>query len=158
MCNGSGAGGSSPKALMATTDAGRSWRTIAVVPSILAALKPGSLPWQEVLTIVAASASRLWLATANEMAQSTDSGVTWARVRAVNPQGAAASFDVLSPRRAWVLASGAGLWGTSNGTQCTASEPRGPAWPDRAQRSARPALLCAASRPTFEGATQAPND
>ena len=33
MCNGSGAGGSSPKALMATTDAGRSWRTIAVVPS-----------------------------------------------------------------------------------------------------------------------------
>jgi photosystem II stability/assembly factor-like uncharacterized protein len=118
MCNGWGAGGSSPKALMATTDAGRSWRTIAVVPTILATTpQPGSLPWQEVLTIVAGSARRLWLATANEMGQSTDSGLTWARIRTVNPQGAAASFDVLSPRRAWLLAPGTGLWGTSNGTQ-----------------------------------------
>jgi hypothetical protein len=115
MCNGSGAGGSSPKALMATTDAGRSWRTIAVVPSILATPRPGSLPWQEVLAIAAGSASRLWLATANEMAASTDGGVAWARVRVANPQGAAGSFDVLSPHRAWVLAVGAGLWGTSNG-------------------------------------------
>ena len=117
MCNGSGAGGSSPKAFMATQDAGRSWRTIAVVPSILATPRPGSLPWQEVLAIVAGSASRLWLATANGMAQSTDGGVTWSPIRAVNPQGSQSSFDVFSPHRAWVLAPGAGLWGTGNGTR-----------------------------------------
>jgi len=102
---------------MVTTDAGRSWRTIAVVPSILAAPEPGSLPWQEVLAIAAGSASRLWLATSNEMAESADGGLTWTRLRTANPQGEPLSFDVLSPRRAWVLASGVALWGTSNGTQ-----------------------------------------
>jgi photosystem II stability/assembly factor-like uncharacterized protein len=116
MCNGSGAMGHSPEALMATTDAGRSWRTIAVVPSICTIPKPGSLPGTEVLTIVAGSASRLWLATANGMMQSTDGGARWAPIRAGNALGTGSSFDVLSPRRAWMLAPGAGLWGTSNGT------------------------------------------
>jgi hypothetical protein len=50
------------------------------------------------------------------LAVSSDGGVRWAPIRAVNPQGAAASFDVFSPHQAWVLATGAGLWGTSNGT------------------------------------------
>jgi photosystem II stability/assembly factor-like uncharacterized protein len=125
MCNGSGAMGSSPEALMATTNAGRSWRTIAVVPRIYA-IKPGSLPGTEVLTIVAGSASRLWLATANGMAQSTDGGARWAPIRPGNPLGTGASFDVFSPSRAWALAPGTGLWGTSDGT---AWHRIGAAWP-----------------------------
>ena len=115
MCNGSGAGGACPEALMASTDAGRTWRTIAVVPRIHA-IKPGSLPGTEVLAIVAGSARRLWLATANGMAQSADGGARWAPIRAGNPLGAGSWFDVFSPRRAWALAPGTGLWGTSNGT------------------------------------------
>jgi photosystem II stability/assembly factor-like uncharacterized protein len=115
MCNGSGAGGSCPEALMASTDAGRSWRTIAVVPRIYA-IKPGSLPGTEVLTIVAGSARRLWLSTANGMAQSADGGARWAPVRAGNALGLGSWFDMFSPRRAWALAPGTGLWGTSNGT------------------------------------------
>jgi hypothetical protein len=111
---------------MATTNAGRSWHTIATVPSILGTPRPGSLPWQEVLTIVAGSAGRLWLATANERMQSTDGGARWARIPAGNPQGAPSSFDVFSPRRAWVLATGSSLWGTSNGT---AWHRIGAAWP-----------------------------
>jgi len=115
MCNGWGAGGSCAQSLMASADAGRSWRTIAVVPRIYA-IRPGSLPGQEVLAIAAGSASRLWLATANAMAQSTDGGATWAAIRAGSLLGAESSFDVSSPRRAWALAPGTGLWGTSNGT------------------------------------------
>jgi len=129
VCNGSGAGGSSPKVLMVTTNAGRSWRTIATVRSILATPKPGSLPWQEVLTMAAGSASRLWLATSNEMMQSTDGGARWARIRVANPQGSPTSFDVFSSRRAWLLAAGEGLWGTSNGT---AWHRIGATWPDPA--------------------------
>lgn len=115
MCNGSGAMGHSPEALMASTDAGRSWRTIAIVPKIFA-IKPGSLPGTEVLAIAAGSASRLWLATANAMMQSTDGGARWAAIRAGSLLGTGASFDVLSTRRAWALAPGTGLWGTSTGT------------------------------------------
>ncbi len=125
MCNGSGAGGSCPQALMASTNAGRSWRTIAVVPRIYAT-KPGSLPGTEVLAITAGSASRLWLATANAMAQSTDGGARWDRIRAGSQWGTGTSFDVLSPRRAWALASGTGLWGTSTGT---AWHRLGASWP-----------------------------
>ena len=50
------------------------------------------------------------------MMQSTDGGAGWDRIRAGNQWGTGTSFDVLSPRRAWALASGTGLWGTSNGT------------------------------------------
>jgi hypothetical protein len=116
MCNGSGAMGRSPEALMASTDEGRSWRTIAVVPSIYSVSKPGSLPGTEVFTIVAGSASRLWLSIADGMAQSTDGGARWAVIRAGSLLGMGSSFDVFSPRRAWALAPGTGLWGTSNGT------------------------------------------
>jgi photosystem II stability/assembly factor-like uncharacterized protein len=115
MCNGSGAGGSCPQALMTSPDAGRSWRTIAVVPRLYAT-KPGSLPGTEVLAVAAGSATRLWLATANTMLQSTDGGARWARIQPRSRFGTGWSFDVLSPRRAWALAPGTGLWGTSTGT------------------------------------------
>jgi photosystem II stability/assembly factor-like uncharacterized protein len=126
ICNGSGAGGSSPKALMATANAGLAWHTVATVTSILATPGPGSLPYQEVLTIAAGSPGQLWLATANQLAQSTDAGATWALVPGVNPQGTPSMFDVFSPRQAWLLAAGTGLWGTSNGTTW---HPIGATWP-----------------------------
>ena len=126
ICNGWGAGGGSPKALMATTNAGLAWHTIATVTSTLAAPKPGSLPYQEAATIAAGSPRRLWLATANQLAQSTDAGATWALVPGVSPQGSPSQFDVLSPRAAWLLAAGTGLWGTSNGTTW---HPIGATWP-----------------------------
>jgi hypothetical protein len=126
ICNGSGAGGSSPKALMATVNAGLTWHTIAAVTSILTTPKPGSLPYQEVLTIAAGTTGRLWVVTSNQLAQSTDGGATWALVPGPDPQGTPSMFDVFSPRRAWLLAAGSGLWGTSNGTTW---HPIGAAWP-----------------------------
>jgi hypothetical protein len=126
ICNGGGAGGSSPKALMATADAGRSWHTIAALTSILVSPQPGSLPSQEVAAIAAGSPSRLWVATANELAQSSDGGATWTFIPRVNPQGGPPQFDVLSPRQAWLLAAGTGLWATSNGTTW---HPIGATWP-----------------------------
>lgn len=125
ICNGSGAGGSSPKALMTTTNAGRIWHTVATVHSILTPPKPGSLPYQEVLAIAAGAPGRLWVVTANGLAESTNGGVTWAAVPGVDPQGVPAQFDVLSARTTWLLAAGSALWGTSSGTTW---HPVGPAW------------------------------
>lgn len=116
LCTGGAAAGSSTKALMRTSDAGRTWTVVAAVTSLAAPARPGSLPYQDALGIAAGSRSELWITTPNSLAGSTDAGVTWARVPGVNPQGGFATLDVRSGDMAWVLAPGTGLWRTTDGT------------------------------------------
>jgi hypothetical protein len=115
LCAGGFAAGSSTKALLHTTDAGRTWTTTAAVASLTLPARPGSLPRDDAGTLAAGSAGQLWLASVNSFAQSTDGGVTWTQVAGVRPQGAIGSLDVHSASQAWLLAPGAGLWHTAGG-------------------------------------------
>jgi photosystem II stability/assembly factor-like uncharacterized protein len=115
LCTGGAAAGSSTKALLRSTDGGRAWVTASAVTSLDASPQPGSLTTADVVTIAAGSPAVLWLAAINGIEQSTDAGARWTPVRGIGPQGALATFDVRSASRAWLLAPGAGLWGTTDG-------------------------------------------
>ena len=116
LCVGGAAAGSSTKALMRSTDDGRTWVTISDVPSLVEPHPPNSLTAAEPAALAAASPSRLWLAGFNFLTQSVDGGVTWTTVPGVNTGGTSGAFDILSLDHAWLLAAGAGLWGTTDGT------------------------------------------
>jgi hypothetical protein len=108
------AAGSSPKALFRSTDGGRTW-TVASSLALSGPARPGSLPGEDGATIAAASPDLLWIATLNSLSVSTDGGAFWSMIQ-VNPLGYPGQFDVLSGTAAWLLAPGAGLWQTTNGT------------------------------------------
>lgn len=113
LCTGGAAAGSSTKALFRSLNAGRTWSVVAAITSLAAPAKPGSLPYQDFVTMAAAP-DRLWIVTPNTLNGSQDGGVTWARLL-MNPQGYSGQLDVWSGTVAWLLAPGAGLWGTSDG-------------------------------------------
>ena len=115
LCLGGAAAGSSAKALLHTTDGGRTWTIASQVTSLTAPPQPGAITREEPDALVAASATRLWLAALNNLFVSSDGGARWSLVRGPNPQGDPTSFDVLSPTHAWLLAGGQGLWRTTDG-------------------------------------------
>jgi photosystem II stability/assembly factor-like uncharacterized protein len=117
LCTGGAAAGSSTKALLRSTDGGRAWTTLSAVTSLDASPRPGSLATGDVQAIAAGSPAVLWLATISGVEQSTDAGVRWRPVRGIDPQGALATFDLRSATLAWLLAPGAGLWRTTDGTR-----------------------------------------
>lgn len=116
LCTGGAAAGRSTKALMRTSDAGRTWTVVAAATSLNAPARPGSLPYENAVSIAAGSPRRLWITTPNGLAESSNAGVTWASVPGVRPQGTFATLDVWSAAAAWMLAPGTGLWHTTDGT------------------------------------------
>ena len=138
LCFGDGAASSSDEALLRTTDAGRSWTVMATAS--LKNPRPGSLPLQDGGQIAASPAAWLWITTPNTLSVSTDGGARWSRVP-VNPGGSFGQFDVLSGTVAWLLAPGAGLWRTTDGTSWQAVGGTGPGMSagPRAGESAGPA-------------------
>ena len=115
ICLGGAAAGSSAKVLFHTTDGGARWSIVSQVRSLTAPPQPGAITREEPDALVAASPSRLWLAALNNLFVSTDGGARWSRIRGPDPQGYPASFDVLSPTHAWLLAAGQGVWRTTDG-------------------------------------------
>lgn len=114
LCTGGAAAGSSTKALFRSLNAGRSWSLLSAITSLTAPAKPGSLPYQDFITMAAAPPDRLWIVTPNTLSGSQDGGVTWTRLL-MNPQGYLGQLHVWSYTVAWLLVPGAGLWGTSDG-------------------------------------------
>ena len=124
LCLGGAAAGSSNKALLRSTDAGRTW-TVAATAVLSDPPQPGSLPLQDGAVIAASPAGRLWIATPNTLNVSTDGGARWSRV-VVNPGGYFGQFDVLSGTAAWLLAPGGGLWQTTDAARWHAVGGTGP--------------------------------
>jgi hypothetical protein len=119
LCTNGAAAGSSTKALLHTENAGRTWQVTSALTT-LGAVRPGSLPASGANDFTALSPTLLVIACANVFVYSTDAGVTWHVVPAINPQGAFGSFDTVPGAGTWFIADGAGLWHTTNGTQWTA--------------------------------------
>jgi photosystem II stability/assembly factor-like uncharacterized protein len=129
LCTANGAAGSSTKALLHTTDGGQRWTTISAVTSLSIPPSTGSLSYGEAAALTAGSPTRLWLAGYNGLTESADGGATWMGVTGINQQGSPSSFDVLSATRAWLLASGQGLWRTTDGDHWQQLGPLH-SWPD----------------------------
>jgi hypothetical protein len=108
---------------MHTIDGGNAWTTVASVTNLTAPISPGSLPYGYVTALAAGSAGHLRLAWMHGLAESSDSGATWTEVSGVDPNAPFASFDVQSPRTAWLLAPGAGLWTTNDDVHWNALGP-----------------------------------
>jgi photosystem II stability/assembly factor-like uncharacterized protein len=123
ICLGGAAAGSSTKALLHTTDGGRTWTIASQVTSLTAPPQPGAITREEPDALVAASPTRLWLAALNNLFVSDDGGARWSRVPGPDPQGTPAAFDVLSPTHAWLLGAGQGLWRTTDGRHWDALGP-----------------------------------
>jgi photosystem II stability/assembly factor-like uncharacterized protein len=123
LCLGGAGAGSSEKALLHTTDGGRTWTIASQVTSLSAPPQPGAITREEPDALVAATPTRLWLAALNNLFVSDDAGARWSRIPGPNPQGYPAAFDVLSPTHAWLLAAGQGLWRTTDGRHWIALGP-----------------------------------
>lgn len=124
LCLGGAAAGSSAKALLRTTDEGRTWTTVSAVASLTGPERPGSLPLEEPSALAAGSRSRLWLSLTNGLAESNDGGRRWASVpQAWDPSGWETVIDAGNANHAWVLAPGAGLWRTTDGLDWHAIPP-----------------------------------
>jgi hypothetical protein len=122
LCVGEGAAGSSAKALLQTTDAGRSW-TIRSAVSLTGSNSESAIPRAEPDAIVAASAQRLYYAGFNTLSTSADAGKRWSAVTGVNQEGGNSDFLLLGARTGWLLAPGVGLWRTADGTRWPAAGP-----------------------------------
>lgn len=118
LCNGSAAAGSSEKAVLQSTDGGSAWTTVSEVPNLQTPLPAGSLTAADTNNLSTASPTLLWLASSNQLTESTDGGHHWQPVPSVklHGQGIQATFDVYSPTRAWMLAPLTALWSTTDGT------------------------------------------
>jgi hypothetical protein len=123
LCVGEGAGGSSAKALLETTNAGRSWTIRSAVPSLASPINEGAIPRAEPDAIVAASAERLDYAGVNGLSTSADAGKRWSAVTGVNQGGEDSDFFLLGARTGWLLAPGIGLWRTADDTSWPAAGP-----------------------------------
>ena len=121
LCLGAAAAGSSTKGLLRTTDNGRTWTTVSQVTSLLTPEPPNStsISRAEPDALAAGSSTRLWLAYQNSMGESADAGARWTNVPDINPQGVAASFDLLSSTHAWLTVPGEGMWRTTDGSHWT---------------------------------------
>jgi hypothetical protein len=116
LCNGNGAGGSSTKGLLRSTNTGQTWTTVSAATSLTQRPRPGSIPREEPSALAAGSQTRLWLSLTNDLAESNDGGHHWTSVPHVaNTSGWVTMLDALSASHAWLLAPGAGLWRTTDG-------------------------------------------
>jgi photosystem II stability/assembly factor-like uncharacterized protein len=116
LCLGGAAAGSSTKGLMRSTNGGGTWRTVSAVTSLTQRPRGGSIPLEEPSALAAGSQTRVWLSLTNGLAESNDGGQRWMGVpRAFDPGGWSTVIDVFDADHAWVLASGAGLWRTTDG-------------------------------------------
>lgn len=126
LCLGSGAAGSSTKALLHSTDDGSTWQVAAQLSSLLEPRRDG-LPNDEPGAFAAGSSSRLWeLGQVGGLATSDDGGATWSKVPLPGFLGGIGFFDVLSADVAWLVSPGAGMWSTSDGTHWVADGSRAP--------------------------------
>jgi photosystem II stability/assembly factor-like uncharacterized protein len=124
LCLGNAAAGSSTKGLLRSTDGGRTWTTVSAVTSLTQRPRTGSIPLEEPSALAAGSQTRLWLSLTNGLAESNDGGRRWTGVpRAFDPGGWSTVIDVFDANHAWVLASGAGLWRTTDGLRWRADGP-----------------------------------
>jgi hypothetical protein len=124
LCLGGAAAGSSTKALLQSTNSGSTWRVVSAVTSLTERPSPGSIPLAEPGALAAGSAHRVWLSTTNGLVESDDGGGTWTEVSsAFDPGGWPTVISILDARHAWILAPGAGLWSTTDGTHW---KPAGP--------------------------------
>jgi hypothetical protein len=114
--HGRGGGGHQREGAFRSVNAGRTWSLVSAITSLATPAKPGSLPYQDFITMAAATPGRLWILTPNTLSGSQDGGVIWARLL-VNPQGYSGQLDVRSDTAAWLLVPGVGLWGTSDGVR-----------------------------------------
>lgn len=115
LCTGGASAGSTTRALLRSTDAGRTWTTTSAVTALDRPLPADSLPRAPIYAI-AATSSRVWLALDNGPAESADGGKTWALAAGAAQGSGWTSFDVWSATRAWLLDPGSGLWQTTDGT------------------------------------------
>jgi photosystem II stability/assembly factor-like uncharacterized protein len=114
LCNADGAGGSSDKRLLRTTDGGQTWRTLSG-ETLTGPAHPGRLPRAEPAALAAGSPNRLWLSGYNDLTVSNDGGRRWSQVRGLNPQGSPTIFDVLDGSHAWLVGLGSGLMSAAPG-------------------------------------------
>jgi photosystem II stability/assembly factor-like uncharacterized protein len=115
LCLGGAAAGSSMKGLLRSTDAGQTWTTMSAVTSLVRRPRPGSIPLEEPSALATGSPTRLWLSLTNGLAQSNDGGRRWTYPPVVNQGGWPTAFNVLDANHAWLIASGSGLWRTTDG-------------------------------------------
>jgi ligand-binding sensor domain-containing protein len=110
---------------MHTIDGGNTWTAVASVTNLAAPPPLGSLRYGDVTAIPADSAGHLWLASTLGLAEYR----LWApgqkspestRTHQSHPSH---SFDVQSPRTAWLLAPRACLWTTNDGVHWSALGP-----------------------------------
>jgi photosystem II stability/assembly factor-like uncharacterized protein len=123
LCLGGAAAGSSTKALLRSTDGGRTWSTMSAVTSLARRTPAGSIPVEEPSALAAGSRTRLWLSLTNGFAESNDGGRYWTYPTVVDPYGWSTTLNVLDADHAWLLAAGAGLWRTTDGVQWHAIGP-----------------------------------
>lgn len=124
LCLGGAAAGSSTKGLLRSTDGGGTWTTVSAVTSLTQRPRAGAIPLEEPSALAAGSQTRLWLSLTNGLAESNDGGRRWMGVpRAFDPGGWSTVIDVFDADHAWVLASGAGLWRTTDGVHWRAIGP-----------------------------------
>jgi hypothetical protein len=124
LCLGGAAAGSSTKALLQSTNSGRTWRVVSAVSSLTRQPPPGSIPLAEPSALAAGSTQRVWLSTTNSLAESDDGGRTWNSVpSAFDPDGWSTVISVLDARHAWLLAPGVGMWSTTDGVRWNATGP-----------------------------------
>jgi hypothetical protein len=115
LCTGGAAAGSTTRALLRSTDAGRTWPTMSAVSRLDTPLPAYSLSRAPIYAI-AATSSRVWLALDDGLAESADGGKTWTLAGNAAQGSGWTSFDVWSATRAWLLDPGNGLWQTTDGT------------------------------------------
>lgn len=124
LCLGGAAAGSSTKGLLRSIDGGGTWTTVSAVTSLTQRPLAGAIPLEAPSALAAGSQRRLWLSLTNGLAESNDGGRRWMGVpRAFDPGGWSTVIDVFDADHAWVLASGAGLWRTTDGVHWRAIGP-----------------------------------
>jgi photosystem II stability/assembly factor-like uncharacterized protein len=118
LCNTGAVGGDGncEKIMLRTTDGGCTWRPVSSV-TLTGPSRSGQLQRAEPVALAAGSPDRLWLTGDNDLTVSSDAGRHWQKVRAVNPQFAPTTFDVLDASHAGLLGFDSGLWATTDGVR-----------------------------------------
>jgi hypothetical protein len=116
LCLGGAAAGSSTKGLFRSTDTGRRWSAVSAVTSLQRRQTRDSISLEDPSALATGSRTRLWMSLANGLAESNNGGRDWTYSRAVDPEGWSTALNVLDANHVWLLAAGAGLWRTTDGT------------------------------------------